>query len=349
MNAIPHPSSFLAPALSDALRALSADAERLGALHPGQLELIYRQQWFNLFVPADFGGLQQSLPEALRLEEALAWTDGSVGWTVTICSGAAWFIGFLPPSAAREIFNSKKVCLAGSGQPSGIAERTAAGYRLTGHWKYATGAPHATVFTANCLLHQEGAPLLDSNGQPQVRAFWLYKEEVAVHPTWHTVGMVATASHSFSVQGLTVPEDRSFCIEPHAAVLAHPIFHYPFLPFAETTLAVNSAGMAVRFLDLCPPSAMRDSAQHRLQQLRASFYSAADASWIQLLQTQTLPAATLASVSTASRQLAAGSLQLVDQLYPLCGLAAADPRSEINRVWRNLHTASQHALLRQPG
>jgi hypothetical protein len=29
----------------------------------------------------------------------------------------------------------------------------------------------------------------------------------------------------------------------------------------------------------------------------------------------------------------------------LCGLRAADEASDIGRVWRDLHTATQHALL----
>ncbi|MFA9217817.1 MAG: hypothetical protein ACEQSK_12030, partial [Sphingomonadaceae bacterium] len=35
----------------------------------------------------------------------------------------------------------------------------------------------------------------------------------------------------------------------------------------------------------------------------------------------------------------------VDELYPYCGLHAAREDSAFNRVWRDFHTASQHALL----
>ncbi len=31
--------------------------------------------------------------------------------------------------------------------------------------------------------------------------------------------------------------------------------------------------------------------------------------------------------------------------YPLCGLTAADPRTALNRALRDLHTATQHAML----
>jgi hypothetical protein len=41
----------------------------------------------------------------------------------------------------------------------------------------------------------------------------------------------------------------------------------------------------------------------------------------------------------------AASRHAVDTLYPYCGLYAARVDSPINRVWRDFHTASQHALL----
>ena len=98
-------------------------AEALGQLHPAQLEIIYKQNWFNLFVPKEHGGLGLHLKEGLQIQEGLAWTDGSAGWTVTLCSGANYFIGFLSPEVAKEIFKDPHVCLAGSGHPSGIARK----------------------------------------------------------------------------------------------------------------------------------------------------------------------------------------------------------------------------------
>jgi hypothetical protein len=34
----------------------------------------------------------------------------------------------------------------------------------------------------------------------------------------------------------------------------------------------------------------------------------------------------------------------VGDIYPYCGLRAAQVDSDINRVWRDFHTAGQHAL-----
>ena len=90
---VPHPSFFIDEHIIDTLRKYAGEAERAGSLNPQQLSIIYKEHWFNLFVPKEYGGLELSLPEALSIQEALAWADGSTGWTVTLCSGANWFIG----------------------------------------------------------------------------------------------------------------------------------------------------------------------------------------------------------------------------------------------------------------
>src|SRR5687767_9677742 len=105
MHAASHPSQFIAKEISDNIRYLSAQAEERRQLHPEVLDIIYKQNWFNLFVPKEHGGLGLELTAGLQIQEALAWTDGSAGWTVTLCSGANYFIGFLTPEVTKNIFN----------------------------------------------------------------------------------------------------------------------------------------------------------------------------------------------------------------------------------------------------
>jgi alkylation response protein AidB-like acyl-CoA dehydrogenase len=384
------PFMILPAALTDRLRGLAGEAERIGHLHPDQLAIIYERGWFNLYVPRAYGGLELSLPEGLRIEEELAWVDGSLGWTVTLCSGANWFVGFLRPELARELFADRRVCLAGSGRPDGVArvigeegagsdgpevepedgpgEGTGSYYEVTGSWKYATGAPHATAFTANCRIEKDGVLLENEDGSPVVRAFLFRREEVTIQEDWEVIGMIATASHSFAVRELRVGEDRCFRIDGRYACLPQPIYRYPFQAFAEATLAVNHSGMAKRFFELWKSDGRKpdrhpgqrgadgpaergadspmEGAGQRLQMARESFYAIVQASWEECVRGSEVPSELLTAVGEASRQLAGEARRLVDELYPYCGLRAASPGTEINRVWRDLHTASQHPLLR---
>jgi len=353
MPLLPHPSAFIAHSLVTTIRSYAAEAEQWRTLHTEQLGIIYEQNWFRLFVPTQFKGLECSLPEVLYLEEALAWTDGSLAWTVTLCAGAGWFAGFLDPELGADIFSSDAVCLAGSGKPGGIAKVIDGGYLISGIWDYATGANVATAFTANCMLEENGVLLRNADASPVVLSFLFLKEEVLVHDNWKTIGMIATGSHRFEVRELVVNKNRAFRIDPKHIMIDLPIYHYPFLQLAETTLAVNSSGMARRFMDLCEEicdnkpllQAVLNNAVQELGAAREVFYHTVHESWGVCVAEKQNSMQLLEYVSAASRQLASISRKQVDELYPLCGMYAANPETEINRVWRNLHTASQHSLL----
>ena len=237
-----HPAGFLDPATIAALRAPAPAAESARKLDDRQLAVIRERKWFKLFVPAQWGGLGLTLPQALELEEALAWVDGSTAWVVTLCGGAGWFAGFVDPAIRDELFASAETCLAGSGAVGGTAEVTGDGYLINGHWPHASGAEHATTFTANCLLTRGGQPLLDAGGGRQVAAFALARDEVTVHRTWNSMGMAATGSHAFEVRQVAVPAVRRFHIEARRATLPDLVYQYPFLQLAEATLAVNLSG-----------------------------------------------------------------------------------------------------------
>ncbi|WP_295771974.1 acyl-CoA dehydrogenase family protein [uncultured Mucilaginibacter sp.] len=360
-----HPSALLQPDWVKIIRAEAFAAEDAGMLQPKQLELMYEQQWLKMLVPKAYGGLELDLPAQIRMEEALSWADGSFGWVVTLCAGACWFGGFIDAVAAIEIFTNTKVCLAGSGASTGTAQRTNDGFILNGHWKYASGVKHATHFTANCIIQENGKDVLLADGSPLVLSFVIDANAAALVPAWKYIGMMGTGSHAFTLNNVGVPANRSFEITPNTTVVNTPLYRYPFFQLAEATLAANLAGMALHFVDLCDVAFANKLAESKrmsegnkvtlmndlqkvkdnLQSLRNEFYEAVDTSWYAGLSEEIIPGEILQRVSRTSRLLAHAARESVDHLYPYCGLQAASPDTEINQVWRDLHTASQHALL----
>ncbi|MES2061567.1 MAG: acyl-CoA dehydrogenase [Bacteroidota bacterium] len=360
MENIKHPSTLLKPEWVAIIRDNAPEAEGLGKLHPAQLQLVYDRQWFNLLAPAVYGGLQTPLPELIKTEEALSWADGSLGWVVTLCCGAGWFGGFIDPGIAHQIYSDKEACLAGSGAPTGIATINGEGYIITGNWKYASGVHHATYITVNCNIMDGETPVLNNDGTPLILPFVLDRKDVQLLSGWKYIGMIATGSDAYSVTNLYVDKNRCFKIEPATAVIDQLLYTYPFFQLAEATLAANLSGIAVHFVDLCVPAFANKATNIRrvspanvlimdealqlattqLNQARAALFTAVAASWANPTKEGLLK-----EVSRSSRVLAKVSRECVDELYPYCGLLAASPDSEINRVWRDLHTASQHALL----
>lgn len=358
---IKHPSFYLQPDWVKIIRQRSSEAESMAKLHSDQLAIIYEQGWFKILVPAIYSGREMTLPELVRLEESISWADGSVGWVVTLCCGAGWFGGFLQPEKAKTVFNDPKVCLAGSGAASGTATITKNGYIINGTWKYASGAHHATHFTANCIVKNGDDTALDEDRNPLISSFIFDSKDVEVFPAWKYVGMMGTGSDAFRVTNLGVTADCCFKIDPAAAVVKSSLYQYPFLQLAEATLAANISGIAIHFIDLCErifkdkltqkkySDAQKNILKETLTRLhdeleiaRSEFYKAVDSSW------NNTNDKTLQAVSSTSRKLANTVRECVDQLYPYCGLQAANPESEINKTWRDIHTASQHSLLTFP-
>lgn len=349
-----HPSILLPAYSVETIRDAASTADEKGCLQPAQLEIIRTGKWFQLFVPEEQGGLGLSLPEAIRLLEALAWLDGSLGWTVTLCGGANWFIGFFDESLKKQFFSGTDTCLAGSGAPTGTAVARGEGYIINGSWRFVTGAPFATAFTANCILEGDTG---------EVGTFIFTPDEVAIKEDWFAVGMRATASYSMEVNNLYVPRIRRFELSDGKPVIRSPLYSIPFEPYAEITLAANFSGLIQRFMDIVK-QLMDDKIKQRgynvdqasellevmgrlnvkYQHLRNKFLENIEEGWQYANEHFEWDASQLKEMSAAAHALAKEAVEYSDKLYPYCGMVAADTRTELNRVWRDLHTASQHVL-----
>jgi alkylation response protein AidB-like acyl-CoA dehydrogenase len=339
------------------IRAGAAGAEAAGFLLPDQQALIHQQGWLKMLAPRAAGGAELPLPQVVRLEEAIAEADGSMGWVVTLCAGAGWFAGFLPPDTAREIISTPNVCLAGSGAPTGFADKEGDGYRIAGRWDIASGAPMATHFTLNAVLRENGLPLAGPDGAPRIRAFVVPAARVVVEPTWRSFGMKGSASHSYRVEDAWVPASHGFTIDPAFATAPGTLYRFPFMLLAWVTLAANLSGMARHFLALAqeivaarrqPPASAQDAlarAAVALEGARERMYALLDQAWAHAEgEGGRVDQALDAQLREASMALVLAARRAVGDIYPYCGLRAAQEDSEINRAWRDFHTASQHAL-----
>src|SRR5690606_5074651 len=71
------------------------------ALVKEQLEMIYASNWFNIWVPTLYKGKGLSLVDGCALLEELAYWDGGLAWTVTLCAGANMFAGYINRKSTR--------------------------------------------------------------------------------------------------------------------------------------------------------------------------------------------------------------------------------------------------------
>ncbi len=330
-----------------------------------QLDLIFKNSWFNIWVPKEYGGLEYNLPQGLNLLEELAYYDGGLGWTVTLCSGANMFAGFIEPKKAKEVFQVSSVCFGGSGKCNGKAVWDGSSYSITGKWSFATGSPHLSHFTLNAPVYDHDTPRLDASGLPVVLSFFVPREFVLIHYDWDTFGLECTASHSFSMDNVRVDFSHAFVLSPEKRFHISALYKIPFMSFAELTLLVNYIGMYRRFLDLTEKyffekskdlawaekySKIRfrkiDALRQQLDKDREFVKEAVEKLW-KYAEDETLLQDDdyLLDISHKS-QLIVESIR-VNSAYimPWLGIQAAQLDNEINIVFRNLFTATQHSLL----
>jgi indole-3-acetate monooxygenase len=352
-------------ATTSTLRAHASEADRLTQLPEAVVHELRTLGLFKLWVPQRYAGAELTLPETLRIYEAAGRVDGSIGWAVMIGAGGGLFAAWLDPVIACALYESHAAVIAGSGAPTGRAEHIDGGYRVTGRWRYASGAHYATTFTANCVLTRDDQPIIGVQGKPLIRAMAFQPDQVTIHQTWNTSGMRGTGSHDFSVADAVVPEQYTFSLYTDAVREAGPLYRLPFEVLTELPIAALSLGIARHALDTfkelaeikhCPDGHTLVVA-HPVTQ---ASIARSDASWrehhdeIQALATRTwqvaledraLTATQLAEINRSCVRCLADLRYAVFELTHLAGMNAVMQDNEFARAWRDLQTLAAHAAV----
>lgn len=335
------------------------------ALVEGQLKLIYDNNWFNIWVPRALHGAELPLPEGLTLLEELAYWDGGLGWTVTLCAGANMFAGYLNKELAQDVFSNTKVCLGGSGRASGKAVWDGANYTISGFWRFATGAPHLSHFTLNSYVYDGERQRYDEDGEAVVFSFLIPRDQVLIHYDWDSFGLACTASHSFSLDNVAVDQRHAFRIQPDFRITDSALYRIPFVPFAELTLLVNYMGMYRRFLDLVEKHFFEKSRNEEwLIAYGKRYFKRLDEATTALENDRQLvkelsitlwnhsvcckgdrDELLLSNISQQAKRIVKSIREEVISQFPLVGIDGAQNGNELNTVFKNIFTATQHSLL----
>ncbi len=353
--------------LTPMLRGYASEGDRLARLPDAVVQQLHSLHLLRLWIPQRYGGLELELVETLRIYEAAAKIDGCFGWAVMIGAGGGLFAAFLEPAPASDIFAPSNAVIAGSGAPDGIAEQITGGYRVSGRWRYASGAHYATTFTANCRVVRDGHPVVDTEGEPLIRAMAFTSSQVTIHPAWDTSGMRGTGSHDFEVRDVLVPQQHTFSVFTDAPRESGPLYRLPFDVLTELPIAALALGIARHALDafqalvICKKDyASNQPLSHhplirtkyaesnaRWRFMRAGIYSLASHAWQGALANRSLTSQELAEI-TASCALCLSELQrAVSDLGALAGMSAIMRDHEFARASRDLQTLAAHVSVSQ--
>ncbi len=226
------------PPGSDEVTALAAAEAGAGAaagrLTPTVVDALRRAGLFKLFLPGDLGGLALGLPEGCERIAAVAAADGAAGWAVMIGAGPNFFAGHMAPDLATEVFGASDGAVAGSGT-AGRAVAVEGGFRVTGRWRWCSGAPWSTWCTFVVAPPEPATPFVVAVPTDALEL---------VTDTWQVRGLAATASIDVVAHDVVVPAARTFTVDPVQPLRGEPIFAVPFLAFAEATMAAVAVGVS---------------------------------------------------------------------------------------------------------
>ncbi|MCX8057012.1 MAG: hypothetical protein N3F03_05305 [Ignavibacteria bacterium] len=312
------------------------------------IDYIYQKELLRIWIPKKYDGLDLSLKDGLMVLQKLSRIDGSLGWFVTLTSGANYFSRNIHPEIASTIFTNKRICFGGSGMIGGTAKKVKDGYIINGYWRYATGAPHLTHFTFNAQIVQNGKALYNSKGEPIFLSFFVDKKDVRVIKNWNVMGLIATESHDFEIINKFIPEQNAF--KYNLAFGNDLLDLIPFNVFAYLTLTVNYLGMAEHFFEICfRERKLKDKKKTESFLIKKinSFYKLVNSIEDEIKRNKKLGKSLSLEAKKFGRNLIEELAQKIIQTYQEMGIRGAIVDEEINQVFRDFFTATQHNIFKK--
>ena len=215
----------VARALAPRIRARADEIEAARQL-PADLVLeLATAGLFKVALPEAEGGLGADIVTALRVIEEISRADGSTGWCTAMAINTFRQSAQLAPGVRRELFFSEPIGVsAGSARERGRAVAVPGGYRVTGHWFFASGCMHSHLLHGACKVFDGDAPRLRPNGDQEVRiAFFHPKSRARIIDNWNVSGLRGTGSHDIAVDDLFVPDEHTFSALDRRARVTGPM------------------------------------------------------------------------------------------------------------------------------
>jgi 3-hydroxy-9,10-secoandrosta-1,3,5(10)-triene-9,17-dione monooxygenase len=344
--------------------AEETDARR--RLADGNVQALKDSGLCRLMVPLRFGGYQTSIRTYIDVLAEVGRGCGSTSWVASLVNVCAWLAALFPEKAQADIWSGNPdAWVAGSLAPNGEAVPVDGGWRVTGRWPWASGSLHAQW--GACGIHMK-------NDRGEMANFGLSlmpMSDLRVEDTWFMAGMKGTGSNTIVAKDVFVPEHR-FLPYPNAFAGKYRtefgdevVYRAALVPVTVLILAPSQLGVARAALDHAVAKAPTRGITH------TNFATQAESSGFQM---QVAEAAMKIDTATLHAQRAAHDLDraaaehrhmdltararvrmdtalaakhcrdAVELLVAAHGTSSLADSNRMQRLWRDVHTASHHAI-----
>ena len=234
------PSDDLLDAVRDLVPELTARAgeiDEANRLPPDLARVMAEAGVFRMAAPPVSGGAPATVATMLQVIETCASASGSAGWCAMIGSTSAVSGAYLPGAVAAEIYADPMTVIGGVFAPTGAARPVEGGYRLSGHWSWASGSQHCDWLTLGAVVQDP------DGGPPSTPMLYVPAADVEIVPHWDVVGLRGTGSHDLRVDDVFVPADRAVLLTD-APVRDEPTYRFPVFGLLALGISAVSLGVA---------------------------------------------------------------------------------------------------------
>lgn len=354
-----------AQAILPLLRQNAERCERERRIADENIAMMQQAGLFRILVPQKYGGHEASLRTYTDVVAEISRGCGATGWVAFISDATDWLVAQYPEEVQAEVYGpSPDTRIIGLFDGANArTTKTDGGFILNGQWGFGSGSHHAQWVAAS-------APLSDRPGDEGVML--VPTSKLTIKDTWYVAGMRGTGSDTVVAADVFVPDRHVF---PWALGLTNQRWQHgsgtyygaSFVPILAHMLIAPLLGLANAALE------MTIERLNRGKRISYTFYL--DSRQAVVTQMQVAEAATL--INTAfllmrdwADRIDAAALAKRDFDYPtraqirndigyavrLCrnavdlllnaqGASAFADSNPLQRIWRDLETASRHAIL----
>jgi alkylation response protein AidB-like acyl-CoA dehydrogenase len=349
-----------AKALAPVLKARAAKTEFDRRLCQETIGELVESGLFGLVVPKTFGGSELGFESLVEVTAELAAACGSTGWVFGVLAGHAWLLTLFPPEAQREVFSDPRALTSTVFRLGGKVTPVSGGYRLlAGEGRFCSGIDHAKwVMVGNAVIRGEGPP--------EPRFFIIPRDAIEIVDDWHTVGMRGTGSRSIRISNTFIPEHRSVLIDdmmrgtsPGGVFHKAALYKTPFQDIAGFTIGGAPLGMAraaIESLSAGLRSRFSGLDDQHLSEHSVNFARLAEAACdidaalllvmrnaARIDRADPLSPAERARIARDWSYAVQKSRHAVNRLFESGGGSGIYDTSDLQRIWRDINSASQHA------
>jgi alkylation response protein AidB-like acyl-CoA dehydrogenase len=320
----------------------------------------------KLMVPARLGGHQTSVRTYVDVMAEIGRGCGSTSWVASLINVCAWLASLFPERAQADIWGANPdAWIAGSLAPNGETVAVDGGWRVSGRWPWASGSMHAQW--AACGIHMKN----ERGEMTNLGLSLMPIDDLVVEDTWFMAGMKGTGSNTIVAKNVFVPEHR-FLPYPQAfggiyrtEHTDEVVYRAAFVPITVLILAPSQLGVAQSALEHAIARSKTRGITH------TNFAKQADSAGFQM---QVAEAAMKIDTAFLHARRAAEDLDhyaadnrlmdltararvrmdtalaakycrdAVELLVAAHGTSSLADSNRMQRLWRDVHTASHHAI-----